>query len=116
MRPAPPQRTLASQSAKHAPDGRDSEVRTGGTGAPAYALRRKLQEYYELEAPAAELRIELPKGSYRPVFVTWTGTPAPGLERVPATPPPLPPEQSPVKSRLPWIVAACLALGTLAGA
>jgi hypothetical protein len=43
--------------------GEDSSVRTR-----AHSLRRKLQEYYEAEAPDAELRIELPKGSYRPTF------------------------------------------------
>src|SRR5947199_6522752 len=47
--------------------GEDSSVRSR-----AHTLRRKLQEYYELEAPTAEIRIELPKGSYRPIFVTRT--------------------------------------------
>ncbi len=35
----------------------------------AHALRRKLEELYASEAPGAPLRIELPKGSYRPRFV-----------------------------------------------
>ena len=84
--------------------GEDSSVRSR-----AHALRRKLQEYYELEAPAAELRIELPKGSYRPTFV-------PALE--PVVPPPLPPAIVPGKSKLPWIAAAAVAAlaGALAGA
>src|SRR3954451_22308209 len=62
--------------------GEDSSVRSR-----AHTLRRKLQEYYESEAPTAEVRIELPKGSYRPVFVTWAGTAAPAIEpQLPSTP------------------------------
>lgn len=44
--------------------GDDSAVRTR-----AFALRKKLQEYYEHEQPCAALRIELLKGSYCPHFV-----------------------------------------------
>ena len=44
--------------------GDDSVVRTR-----AFALRKKLQEFYELERPDAALRIELQKGSYCPHFV-----------------------------------------------
>jgi hypothetical protein len=44
--------------------GDDSAVRTR-----AFALRKKLQEYYEHEQPDAALRVELPKGSYCPHFV-----------------------------------------------
>jgi hypothetical protein len=44
--------------------GDDSAVRTR-----AFALRKKLQEFYEHEQPAAPLRIELLKGSYCPHFV-----------------------------------------------
>jgi hypothetical protein len=44
--------------------GDDSAVRTR-----AFALRKKLQEFYEHEQPDAALRIELPKGSYCPHFV-----------------------------------------------
>jgi hypothetical protein len=44
--------------------GDDSAVRTR-----AFALRKKLQEYYEHEQPDAKLRIELLKGSYCPHFV-----------------------------------------------
>lgn len=44
--------------------GDDSAVRTR-----AFALRKKLQEFYEHEQPSAALRIELPKGSYCPHFV-----------------------------------------------
>jgi len=35
----------------------------------AYTLRRKLEEFYEQEAPDADIRIEIPKGSYMPRFV-----------------------------------------------
>src|SRR4051812_13246201 len=62
--------------------GEDSSVRSR-----AHALRRKLQEYYEMEAPGAEVRIELPKGSYRPIFVARTDAPSPILEPVPPPPP-----------------------------
>lgn len=41
----------------------DSSVRTR-----AHALRQKLQEYYELEDPEAEIRVEVPKGAYSPHF------------------------------------------------
>lgn len=51
----------------------------------AYALRQKLEEYYAKEAPEAGLRIELPRGSYRPRFV------AP--EETPPAPAPVPPDR-----------------------
>lgn len=41
----------------------DSSVRTR-----AHSLRQKLDEYYASEAPGAPVRLELPKGSYIPVF------------------------------------------------
>jgi len=43
----------------------DSSVRTR-----AYELRQKLQKYYETECPDALVRVELPKGSYTPRFVS----------------------------------------------
>lgn len=96
-------------SALHRPTnyspGEDSSVRSR-----AHALRRKLQEYYELEAPAAEIRIELHKGSYRPIFVARSDTPSPTLEPVP------PPTKLPRKSKFPWIVAAAVSIAALAGA
>jgi hypothetical protein len=49
--------------------GDDSSVRTR-----AYVLRQKLQEFYELERPNAEIRIEVPRGSYIPRFVSQAGT------------------------------------------
>ena len=42
----------------------DSSVRTR-----AHALRQKLQEYYEVEHPEAEVRIDMPRGGYNPHFV-----------------------------------------------
>jgi len=47
--------------------GEDSAVRSR-----AYALRQKLNEFYESERPEAFLRIDLHKGSYRPNFIDWT--------------------------------------------
>jgi hypothetical protein len=44
--------------------GDDSAVRNR-----AFALRKKLQEFYERENPDAPIRIELHKGSYCPRFV-----------------------------------------------
>src|SRR5215470_6096427 len=44
--------------------GDDSAVRNR-----AFALRKKLQEFYEREMPDAPIRIELHKGSYCPHFV-----------------------------------------------
>jgi hypothetical protein len=41
----------------------DSTVRTR-----AHSLRQRLAEYYRIEAPDAEVRIELPKGGYTPRF------------------------------------------------
>jgi len=54
----------------------------------AHSLRQKLQEYYETENPEAEIRIELHKGSYIPVFVE-----RPGIARIPE-----PPVVKPVKA------------------
>ena len=47
----------------------DSTVRTR-----AHALRQRLGEYYESEAPQSEIRIELPKGGYTPRFVRLPDT------------------------------------------
>ncbi len=52
--------------------GRPSNYSTGDDSAVrnrAFALRKKLQEFYELEQPEAEIRIEMTKGSYCPHFV-----------------------------------------------
>lgn len=48
--------------ADYSPAG-DSSVRTR-----AHALRQKLQEYYEIEDPDTEIRIDVPKGAYNPHF------------------------------------------------
>jgi hypothetical protein len=50
--------------------GSDSSVRSR-----AYELRQRLARYYEKEAPDAPLRIELPKGSYQPMFVDTAAAP-----------------------------------------
>lgn len=44
--------------------GDDSSVRTR-----AHVLRQKLQEFYDTEEPDAEVRIEVPRGSYTPRFL-----------------------------------------------
>jgi hypothetical protein len=52
--------------------GRPSQYSPGddsGVRNRAFALRKKLQEYYELENPDAPIRIDLHKGSYCPHFV-----------------------------------------------
>lgn len=43
----------------------DSSVRSR-----VYALRQKLTHYYEVENPSAPIRIEIPKGSYIPQFLS----------------------------------------------
>jgi hypothetical protein len=67
---------------KYSP-GDDSAVRNR-----AFALRKKLQEFYEHEKPDEPIRIELHKGSYRPHFVE-TGpvvTPDGGVCALPTVP------------------------------
>lgn len=44
--------------------GEDSSVRSR-----AHALRKKLQEYYLVEAPDADIRIDLPRGTYSPQYI-----------------------------------------------
>lgn len=80
--------------------GEDSSVRSR-----AHALRRKLQEYYETEAPDSEIRIELPKGSYRPRFIHRDDVPAHPMEAVPV-PDHLPQEQNPKRK---WITLLAVA-------
>jgi hypothetical protein len=64
----------------------------------AYELRQKLHKYYETEQPAARIRIELPKGSYAPRFVTVEEEP----EATRAVP-------SPPDRKLVWVLAGALA-------
>lgn len=74
----------------------------------AFALRKKLQEYYEHERPDAAIRIELTKGSYCPHFVENTfeqksdGSGIPTLQLAPQTIPVTPPTETPA---LPEIAA-----------
>ncbi|MCX6606488.1 MAG: hypothetical protein NTV52_23250 [Acidobacteria bacterium] len=56
----------------------DATVRTR-----AHALRRKLLDYYLLENPNAEIRVELPKGSYCPSFARTEPTHFPPPAAVP---------------------------------
>ncbi len=46
--------------------GEDATVRNR-----AYSLRNKLQDFYAHEKPEAKIRIELPKGSYCPIFFEY---------------------------------------------
>jgi len=81
-------------------DGRAREIKeysigTGALGRPAtyspvndasvrrraFELRSKLEEIYRTELSASSVRIELPKGSYVPVFV-YRAPPAETLETV----------------------------------
>jgi len=66
----------------------DATVRTR-----AHSLRRKLLDYYLLENPTAEIRVELPKGSYCPVFTR-------------AEPTLIPPSAPPPPTNRSWIAAA----------
>jgi hypothetical protein len=51
----------------------------------AYALRRKLEEYYANENPRAAVRIEIPRGGYVPRFLS-RDAPLPAEDRGPAAP------------------------------
>lgn len=64
--------------------GDDSTVRTR-----AFALRKKLQEFYEREQPSFPLRIELQKGSYCPHFVQNQPHPQANGNGMSSDPPPL---------------------------
>ena len=69
----------------------DSSVRTR-----AHALRQKLQEYYELEEPGAEIRIDVPKGAYSPHFSIYSPALLPKMEAaLPVAVSQLPPIRSP---------------------
>jgi TolB-like protein len=76
--------------------------------AEASRLRAKLREYYETEGRTDEIRIELPKGSYSPLFVVTTPAQVaePAAAPVPA-----------IRRRVPriWVPIAALVL-LLAGA
>jgi hypothetical protein len=89
--------------------GEDSSVRSR-----AHALRRKLQEYYEVEAPDTELRIELPKGSYRPIFVARQTMLQVVPESIPRLAAPLPQSREHVLWR--WIAGLASATVVLAAA
>src|SRR5207248_2821327 len=65
----------------------------------AHSLRQKLQEYYEVENPEAEIQISLQKGSYVPCFVK---RPEPTMRPEPAP-------AAPVRSSRALVVAFCAA-------
>lgn len=84
----------------------DSSVRTR-----IHALRQKLDEYYRMEAPSANPRIELPRGSYIPSFTEIS------LEATPTATPEELPVETPLQSKpLPWgwhTACALLAVGVI---
>ena len=83
----------------------DSSVRTR-----AHALRQKLNEYYAKEAPESAVRIELPRGSYIPVFQVCNADVEPAPPRSVAVPLPqssdtleiVPPNLASPYSAAPW--------------
>ncbi|MBS1824835.1 MAG: hypothetical protein JST93_05915 [Acidobacteria bacterium] len=78
----------------------------------AFALRRKLDEYYLHENPTARIRIDIPRGQYAPTYVTSEAEPE---EPIAATPPKPGSPPSPRKKRLPWLAPflAGLAIASL---
>lgn len=82
----------------------DSSVRTR-----AFALRQKIQEYYETEERDAVLRIEVPKGAYTPHF--WIVARESGTELASPTAPT--PAQSPSSKATLWKPFAAGVLFTL---
>jgi serine/threonine-protein kinase len=69
--------------------------------AEASRLRAKLREYYETEGRQDPIRIELPKGSYSPVFLA-----AGAVETVPQSPPAAP--TAPSRPRRMWVPIGAL--------
>ncbi|MDX2032011.1 MAG: hypothetical protein SF339_15155 [Blastocatellia bacterium] len=81
----------------------------------AYQLRHKLLEFYTQERPEAEIRIELPKGSYCPRFVeVFAATLSPVPEEAPTAPPPTETIARPARGRRRIALAACLLLALAA--
>jgi hypothetical protein len=86
--------------------GEDSSVRR-----TAYELRQKLQKYYEAEGREAEVRVELPKGSYTPRFVELPAAPkAPTIQEPSVAAVPAPRNFTPVRI----LSAAVLVLAAVA--
>jgi hypothetical protein len=73
----------------------------------AYALRKKLEEYYESEGSYEPVRIDLPKGSYNPQFSLIATAPATVIMRDRSLPPPMPTR---------WPILLAFAAGILIGA
>jgi hypothetical protein len=63
------------RSASFSP-GEDSSVRSR-----THALRKKLQEYYLVEAPEADIRIDIPRGTYGPQYIRGHVRPVQPLRR-----------------------------------
>ncbi len=75
----------------------------------ARKLRARLAKFYAEEGAAEPIRIELPKGSYLPVFRTWANeVEAPSLPSPPVAEPEEPsPLQLPPARRWPMVALAC---------
>ena len=78
-------------------------------------VRRRLEQYYQAAPEDSHLRIELPVGSYSPVF-HWssaaTSAPQPAVHRPQAEP-----ETAPAKPRVRrWVIATIVSVASLAGA
>lgn len=77
----------------------------------AFELRHKLEEAYSSELASSEIRIELPKGSYVPVFRYRGGIP---VEDPPTEMDAPPAPVRPVRSVAPWAAALGFVLGAIA--
>src|SRR5260370_14143071 len=84
-----------------------------GVRGRAHALRLKLQQFYQLERPDAEIRVGLRKGSYTPYYYCE----APGqAELKPATAPVTAPRQARRVPRAAWVLGALALAAALTAA
>jgi len=82
----------------------------------ASRLRSRLRDYYESSGRDDPVRIDIPKGSYAPIF-SWTQPPVSASH--PESPPPVAAAPRPARIRTTarwWPMAAILAAGAVAGA
>ena len=76
----------------------------------AYEIRQRLEEFYSTEMPQAKIRIELPKGSYVPVFVEHE----PSVAEQHTEDKPAPPAEASWTEK--WKTTLVLAAGAIIGA
>lgn len=79
----------------------------------AYEIRQRLSEFYTTEMPEARVRIELPKGSYVPVFVECEPSPAPTPPATPPEPQEVPAPRSRMRERVVLLAAGAILGGAL---